>query len=328
MDSEFTNRADDYTSRQNFVIAGERRCGTTSIYKWMSSHPEIYLHPRPDWNYFVDDELDTRTWKSGEIDGSKWDRTHSAEEYGGSFPSDRKYPAVGHKGADLLFWIPAHARMARLLPQGKFIVILRDPVKRAWSHYWNEVGKGREDLSFNKALAAEDKRSRESAYARFHLSYLARGFYEQSLQQLFQIIPLSRVMIITLEHCQSHPQKALSDIYRFIGVDTTRGLELAGTLTNENFTTIPRRWAQVRSISGIERLYNHASEAIVVRASSDPYRRRKLRKSLQVIFRKPANGVSMPSEARSFLSRTYEPHLESLERMLGREFPEWRQLSK
>lgn len=52
-----------------FLIAGERRCGTTSLYRWMQGHPKIYLHPITDINYFISNELTkSRTWKNGKVD--------------------------------------------------------------------------------------------------------------------------------------------------------------------------------------------------------------------------------------------------------------------
>lgn len=308
-----------------FIIAGERRCGTTSLYRWMRVHPDVYLHPVTDMNYFISDELtNIRSWRDGEVDPAKWEQTHSVEDYRRLFAADGGQKQIGHKGADLLFWQPAHARLAAFLPDAKYIVALRNPVRRAWSHYWNEVGKGREKLSFKKAIAAENERSEKSAYARLHLSYVARGFYQRSLKAFFQHFDPSRVKVIILEQTWRRPAETLREIYKFIGVDESSGLELAGTSSNENWTTVPRSWAETAYVKPLAEFYDRAVEAVIVRTTKRAEKRRKLRKHMKTVFRKPASSIQMPEDVRAQLAELYAPHIEALESLLGREIPEWK----
>ena len=69
-----------------FIIAGERRCGTTSLYHAMTAHPDVWLHPRRELGYFVEEEL--REWRGRELDSlpeGEWERTHSADGYAACF---------------------------------------------------------------------------------------------------------------------------------------------------------------------------------------------------------------------------------------------------
>lgn len=308
-----------------FIIAGERRCGTTSLYRWISSHPDVHLHPRTDLNYFVEDEIvGAREWRDGEADAKGWERNHSVEQFSGMFSGTGGRSAIGHKGADLLFWTPAHARLARYVPEARFIITLRNPVDRAWSHYWNEVGKGRESLGFEEAVDAEKERLQKSAFARNHLSYLSRGFYEKSLEAFFKHISPSRVLIVALEQSRARPEQTLNEVYRFIGVDPGVGLELAGTQHNENWTMTTRPWAELPVLKSLQIMYLKLTERLIVRVTKDTDSRRKARRYTQVVFRKPAGGITMNTTIRSSLLKTYEPHVQALESMLGRQFPEWR----
>jgi hypothetical protein len=276
-------------------------------------------------NNFIEEEIvGTRQWREGEADAEGWERAHSIEQFSELFSETGGRAAIGHKGADLLFWKPAHARMARYIPDAKFIITLRNPVDRAWSHYWNEVGKGREKLGFEEAIAAEAERSRRSAYARNHLSYIARGFYKRSLEAFFEHVPPSRVLVITLEKSRSHPEETMNKIYNFIGVDANLGLDLAGTQHNENWTMVPRPWAELPVIKPLQGMYMTVTERLIVSMTKDTAKRRKARKYAQVIFRKPAGGIAMPGKIRSDLLNTYAPHNRALEIMLGQQFPEWR----
>ncbi len=309
----------------NVVIAGERRSGTTSLAKWLEIHPDVFLHPRMDMAYFVDRQVvGCRDWFDGEVDSGDWDRSHSVEEYSALFDSGSDKIAIGEKSADYLFWKPAHERMCRYLPDAKYIITIRDPVERAWSHYWNEVGKGRETLSFSKAIEIEAERSERSAYARDHLSYYSRGKYDESLTRFFETIPLERVLVVILEECLSSPEQSLRRIFSFMGVDPQRGLDRAGQQFNANWTTVPRKWTQAPVVSTIERVWAATANKLAKRLSSDIYRQRKILQTLVSPTRRSKLDLRMPVAARDRLEAGYAPHIARLEDMLGRSVDCWR----
>lgn len=309
-----------------FIIAGERKCGTTALHHWLSGHPEIYIHPHWDMNYFVDEDVTGGPRSEAEIDLEKWERTHSPSAYAELFRDGVGRQAIGEKTADLLFWQPAHERMARYLPACRYIVILRNPVERAWSHYWNELGKqGRETLGFEEALAREAPRCQRSAYARNHFSYRARGFYDQTLKRFYEHIAPNRVLVITSEEMRSEPTATLQKVYRFIDVDPHVGLELAGSRHNENVTQISRPMANRPAFKAIARSYNRLSASLAYRLTTSPAQASKLKTYLQLPFRQPARRLPIPNDIRARLQQTYRPHVEALEVLLGRQLPEWKE---
>ncbi|HSC30104.1 MAG TPA: sulfotransferase [Gemmatimonadaceae bacterium] len=309
-----------------FVIVGERKSGTTALCHWMA-HPDVYMHPREDMNYFIEDEiLVTTTWRDGPADPQRWERTHSAAQYAALFAEADGQRAIGEKSADLFFWRPAHERMARLLPEAKFIVLLRDPVKRAWSHYLDELAKGdgREALSFRDALSAESERSTRSAYARLHLSYRARGYYDDVMRDFLTHVPRERLLVLTLEQMGAAPRETLQTVYRFIGVDSAIGLEMAGTRHNEvGDTNVPRRWARWPVVRPIAGAYHHLSGRVIERLMSDPARRQRAKNAVYLPFLQSGKRLKMPVETRAELARDFSPHVRALEDLLDREFPEW-----
>jgi len=310
----------------NFVIVGERKSGTTALCHWMA-HPDVYMHPREDMNYFIEDEiLVTTTWRDGPADPQRWERTHSAEQYASLFTEVEGQRAIGEKSADLFFWRPAHERMVRLLPEARFIVLLRDPVKRAWSHYLDELAKGdgREALPFADALAAESERSARSAYARLHLSYRARGYYDEVMRDFLAHVPRERLLVLTLEQMGAAPRETLEAVYRFIGVDPNVGLEMAGTRHNEaGDTNVPRRWARWPAVRPIAGAYHHLSARLIERFLSDPVRRQRAKNAAYLPFLQSGKRLKMSPEIRAELARDFTPHVRALEELLGREFPEW-----
>jgi len=310
-----------------FVIVGERKSGTTALRRWMV-HPDLYMLPREDPNYFIEDEiLVTRVWRDGEADADRWERTHSPEQYAELFQAGRSHAAIGEKSADLFFWEPAHERIARFVPGCKFIVLLRHPVRRAWSHYLDELGKGegREALSFDKALACERERASRSAYARLHLSYRERGYYGRSARSFLRHVPSSHVLFLTLEEMAAAPRKTLQAVYEFIGVDPTIGLDLAGTRHNEGGATdIPRPWACSRAVKPIARAYHRVAAGVAERLLTDPAQCQRFKDVAYLPFRKSGKTMAISEATQAELSRAYWAHVPELAAIAGRGFGEWK----
>ena len=307
-----------------FIIGGVRRGGTTSLYYAIREHPQIHLYPHSELNYFVEEDVKGRKWRKDFAAPDQWEASHTVEDYAALFANGTKARAIGHKGADLLFWQPAHKRIARFVPNALFIFSLRNPVNRAWSHYWFERAKGRETLDFEAALAAEEERAKKNKWAGYHLSYQARGFYDQNLQRFFKVIPREQVLVITLEEKIAQPRETLAKIYRFLGVDPELGHTQSTSRRNKGWATIPRPWTRQSGISHLVNGYEIVSNAIARAITPSRDSRRLVRNFLQKPFRESMRRMPMPESLSQKLSRLYAPHISALESLLDRSFDEWR----
>jgi hypothetical protein len=307
-----------------FIIGGVRRGGTTSLYYAIREHPEIYLYPHSELNYFVEEDVKGRKWRNDFAAPDHWEASHTLDDYTALFANDTPARVIGHKGADLLFWRPAHERIARFVPNARFIFSLRNPVNRAWSHYWFERAKGRETLGFEAALAAEEERAKKNKWAGYHLSYQTRGFYDQNLQRFFKVIPPEQVLIITLEEKIAQPRETLEKIYRFLGVNPELGHSQSTSRRNKGWATIPRPWTRRSGISRLVTGYETAINAFVRVLTPSRDSRRLMRNFLQKPFRESMRRVPMPEALCQKLNRLYEPHISALENLLDRSFDEWR----
>lgn len=309
--------------RQNLIIAGERRAGTTSLHQCLKTHPELYLIDKTDMNYFVDEELLGREEIIQNPNFNHWSTTHSRESYQRLFSEAQDRSIVGHKGADLFYWRPSHARIKEFVPNVRLIVLMRDPIERAWSHYWNEVGKGRERLSFPEAIAAESERSAQSKFKRYHLSYIQRGMYADSLRTLQQTFAKEQILVVITERLWTSLDRTLPKIYHFLGVSQNHGIPPRPERQNSNWTMLARSWAKHPQIEPMVKLYERAFESLLVRSTTDAERRRKWRQRFQLPFRKRAKTLEMDDETRDYLRRTFAAQQEDLEELLGEKIPEW-----
>jgi hypothetical protein len=200
----------DLRARPHFVILGAQRGGTTSLYRWLSSHPSVSPAPRKELHYF-DVHYDK---------GARW--------YRAQFPLARPGRITGEASPYMLFHPLAPARAARDLPAStRFIVLLREPVQRTVSHYWFSRRRKRwETEPIERAIALEPERlagetervmrgelsERHSSY-----SYVARSEYAGQIKAWFDAVGRERILIVESERLYTDPT-ATDGILEWLGL--------------------------------------------------------------------------------------------------------------
>jgi len=207
----------------DFLIVGAQRSGTTSMYNYLASHPEMGRSFTKEPQYF------STRWSKPEA----WYRAHfaGAASGGSAEPAARRlnFEATPY----YLFHPHAASRAARVVPQAKLIVLLRHPVERALSHYEHNAQRGLEPLTFREAvereperLAGEVERMREDpGYdSRAHklYSYVARGRYAEQLETWMSWFPPDRFLIVRSEDFYSRTDEVYAEVLRFLGVSDWR----------------------------------------------------------------------------------------------------------
>jgi hypothetical protein len=206
------------------LIVGAMKCGTSSLHNYLTQHPGVIAPLRKEVHYF--DLMYDR--------GEQWYRANFGRtgEPGLNIDSSPYY----------LFHPRVPERAHRLLPDARLIVLLRDPVRRAYSHYWHQKDHGRETLSFEDAIAAEPERiglaaerlSRgeiERSAAHQYFSYLARGLYAEQIERWLAHYPRERLLVLRFEELTRDPLAVLNRTLRFLELPavTTARLEARHT---------------------------------------------------------------------------------------------------
>ena len=312
-------------SRPLVLIIGERRCGTTSLYRMLAAHPEIAMLAQPDFNYFLDERIvASRSWQPGHADPADWERTHSPEDYWSRLP-EAGGGLVGHKGADLFYLQEAHARIERFAPEARLIVLVRNPVRRAWSQYWNEYGKGRETRSFEQALAEEGEQIAAHDYARDHLSYGDRGHYARSYQRLVETIDPQRVLVVVMEDLYKNTAAEMQRVFAFLGVDPHGDATLPPKQKNQNWTLVDKPAFRGGVRGWGYRQWQRICEKIICMSTKDTERRRSLRKRLYAPFTVSADTIQMSAETHADLAARYVEDARRLGAILDKDLvSQWR----
>lgn len=207
----------------DFLILGGQRCGTTSLYFYLTGLPGIFPAFRKEVHFFDDHFSEGLSW------------------YRAQFPTTSQKYLVEHvqKHAFLtgesspyyLFHPHIPRRVAKILPNGKFIILLRNPVDRAYSHHWLATMEGKETLPFEVAIQREEERlsgEREKmlvdenyeSYNHRHFSYLARGIYVDQLKTWRETFPQKAFLILKSEDFYLDPAETLKQTLDFLGVPT------------------------------------------------------------------------------------------------------------
>ncbi len=190
----------------DFLICGAQKAGTTALHAYLQRHPDLYLPQQKEIHYFDTDDFFA-------------DEATDHEVYHAHFRSGNSGQRWGEATPIYMYWQPAPARIAAYNPSMRIIILLRNPIKRAYSHWNMELRRGLESLPFHEAILRENKRC-QSNLGRQHrvYSYCDRGFYSKQISRLRQLFPDENMLILKSENLSEQPRQCLDKICEFLDV--------------------------------------------------------------------------------------------------------------
>ncbi|HEX7247336.1 MAG TPA: sulfotransferase domain-containing protein [Actinomycetota bacterium] len=214
----------------SFVIVGGQRCGTNSLYEYLVDHPAVGRAMPGQEVHFFDTSFDR---------GLDWYRAHFPTRLWMRAARARTgvEPQTGESSPYYMFHPLAPGRIAATLPEVRIIVLLRNPVDRAISHFHHERSRGHEPLErLSEAIAREPERLageaarivaepgyRSPAHQRF--SYVARGQYADQLATILELFEPGRVLVVVSERLFGEPEAVLAEVQEFLGLPVRLGGE-------------------------------------------------------------------------------------------------------
>jgi len=189
----------------NALIAGAQKSGTTSLHRGLETHPQIFFPKGKQEIHFFDVAANY---------------ARGLDYYAALFSGHGGRPVVAQTSPLYLYEPAVAGRIFEALPEAKLLFILRNPVDRAYSHYWHEVRYGYEKLSFAEALAAEPERLKGDFEARRHWSYLDRGRYAVQLRRYLDLYPEEQIMVCLQDELARDQPRLLRRCAAFLGADS------------------------------------------------------------------------------------------------------------
>ena len=191
--------------RVAFIIAGVQKGGTTALFNYLGDEPGVSLSAVKEVHFFDDEAQD-------------WSRPDYAAYHAHFAPFDGR--PRGEATPIYLYWPNSLERIAAYNPAIKLIVMLRDPVARAWSHWKMEYARGVETHPFAWCIREGRQRLFDAEPWGFdrEISYVERGFYGEQMARLLGLFPRDQVLVLRAEDLRTDPATALARVRRFLGL--------------------------------------------------------------------------------------------------------------
>ncbi len=290
--------------KPDFFIVGAPKAGTTSLYRYLRQHPQIFLPDCKEPRFFVDEDFFIG------VPPALSAHVGSLDEYLALFAHAPEHTKAGDASPNYLYSPTAASRIHRFQPDALIVAILRNPIDRAYSHYCNHLRLGIEPLSFEQAIALEAERS-----LRFH--YVQHGFYAAQLQRYLDLFGTDSVVILFTDDLRHDPAGLCCRLFCFLQVDTSVHID-TGTIHNQ--AKLPRS-------VGVTLLYrsvvsgNSRSHRAARRLLESPLGRaaRCAARRLMTTRRTPP----MAQETRQQLIDRYRVEVSELERLTRRDLSHW-----
>lgn len=287
------------------MVVGAQKAGTTSLLRYLSDHPGICTHSQVEMTYFV----------------------HDAEYelgYPGVFP--RYFPCGGleasvilAKSVSVMLLPKAIARLHAHNPQVQIVIMLRNPVDRAYSHYWYSKRRGWEDQNtFEAAIATNSNISAKDPVSRVNKGYLANGLYVNHLKQLMAFFDREQIHVILLEDLKESPVTVCQTIFGLFGELDTRFEPETERSHNTSATYRFRSLALLTSSrSTLPRIKKIGRKFIPDRTMD--FVRDKVRHANEQAFTPPP----LDLETRAQLLAYFKPYNQQLSELIGRDLDHW-----
>lgn len=271
----------------SFILGGAPKSGTTSLYHYLEQHPDVCMSARKETSVFIENR------------SLEWLSNNHYRHYEGE-------AAVGEASAGTLNNPDVAARVHSALPDVRLIFILRDPVKRLYSHisFLQSIHAMEADVTFSSFIRAESA---------WRDTLIDIGRYHKHLTRFEQYFDREQMLVLLFEDFIANTERLVEQVYQFIGVDSS----FQPDLTVRNMTREPR-------FALLHRILSSTWQSI--RKYLDEYtanRTQALRGLVKHVISEEADRNPMPAEDAGYLRAIYREPNRQLQHWLGRDLSHW-----
>ena len=285
-------------TKPNFMMIGVAKAGTTSFFRYLDQHPQIFVCDIKATNYFGYE--DARDWKwtdEGDAPLLQNFPVRTLQEYEAVFSKATNEIAVGEVSPQYFRCPNAARRIYEYSPEAKLVLSLRNPADRAFSGFMMRTRRGEAVKGFYKELTPKS-------------SHVKEGFYYKRLKRYLDLFPREQIKIYIFEEFKKNAAGTILDLYRFLGVDTG--------FTPD--TSVKYNPGAVPKFRLLNKLFYHP-KLINMTKSVVPEGVQGMLKQVREL--NLAVTPKMPADLRSKLLGIYREDILGLEELLGRDLSIW-----
>ncbi|HEX7065262.1 MAG TPA: sulfotransferase [Bacillales bacterium] len=294
----------------NFFIVGAAKSGTTSLFNYLKQHPEVFRPAVKEPKYF------TSSLTNFPHNGPGDQRVDSKvikdfDDYLQIFENAEDEKAIGESSVDYLYYKESADLIHEAFPDAKIIIMLRNPVDRAFSAYLHLTRDSRETLSFEEGLQKEAERKRQNYEFLWH--YKSVGMYYEQVRKYIEAFGSDRVRIYLFEDLQNDLDHLLRDVFTFLGVDPDIKPEDTKPL---NFSGIPKS----KRMEALMKPSRFQGLKKVIRTFLPKKFRSEL---LYKLRRSNLQKIEMQKQTRKELIEVFRSDVNQLEQLIDRDLSSW-----
>jgi len=286
----------------NFICPGAQKSATTTLYNLLRQHPDVYLSDVKELHFFDNEQK--------YLKGISWYEKEFFSEVKGK-------KVIGDITPIYMYLDNIPQRIYNSLGKNiKFIFMLRNPIDRAYSHYWMSYRRGYEKESFEKAIELEKDRIRIGNFGKINFSYVERGFYSNQIKRYIKYFPKKNMKFIIFEDFIKKIPKIMKEIFSFLEVDSNISI-------NYNIRGNPAKMPKSIKL----RDFIQKPPTLVKKTAKLLIQNKKLRqKAIQAIeninYRK-FKKLDLKLETRYKLLKIYEEDIKKLENVINKDLNLW-----
>ncbi|MDT0619875.1 sulfotransferase [Salinisphaera sp. P385] len=294
----------------HFFIAGYPKAGTTSLYDYLGSHPDVFVPKIKEPHYFTEDYPGSREVTTG-------------YEYRALYRDAEPYQQRGDASASVIHSDVAIDRILERYPEAKFIVLVRDPVAAVRSFHGELLHNLNEDMAdFERAWRLQAARAegrdipatcREPRF----LQYREIFHYREQLPAFFKKVPAEQRLVLVFEEFFADPRAGYRQVLDFLGLEDDRRSDFCAVNTARRHRF---RWLAERHRKMVD------DDGWVYRGLKGAMSRMGIHPSdiLARFNRKPGGKPAISAAFEAELREHFRPDVEAVEHLLGREIEHWR----
>lgn len=295
------------SKKPNFFIAGAAKSGTSSLFHYLELHPDIFMSSIKEPHYFCHDYFPEHFTGPGD-EGFSENRIRTMNDYMKLFEPGSQALIRGEGSVYYLYFPDIAKRIFKFNPKSKIVLILRNPVDRAFSAYMHTKRDGRETLTFEEALQ-EERARREKGYQPLWW-YRELGLYSAQVERYLKVFPSEQLKIFLFENLRN-TAKVVDETLGFLGLNTDVNID---TSIKHNMSGVPKS----------RKLYRFFAEPHPFKEALKPFLPKLIRQRLgQQAKAMTLRKETINPETRETLRHYYLEDMKRLQKLINRDLSTW-----
>ena len=283
----------------DFFIVGAPKSGTTSLYHYLSEHPQVEMSSQKEPDYFSDKAIHEQGMYYNK------NRVNTLDKYESLFVQ-KESVVYGEASVSYLFYENVAEDIKKYNPNAKIIIMLRDPIERAFSHYLMDYRLGLISDSFENVLA---KISKHKNAHLFYQQYIEVSKYAKQIQRYLDFFKKENILFIDYEDFKKNVSKTVDQVYNFLNIST----EFVADINTKHNTFIMPKNKIIRLI------YSFVFLRKILTFLFPVY----LVKNIRVLLFKSDKKPELLKETRSLLSIIFNDDIKKMEEVLAKNYSKW-----